>query len=47
MIKALFQTGARVDEFVHIRIEDLLLDVDPPQIHIIHPSAEPIAMCRR
>ena len=34
MIKTLFQTGARVDEFVHIRVEDLLLDGDPPQIHI-------------
>jgi len=34
MIKTLFQTGARVDEFVHIRVEDLLLDDDPPQIHI-------------
>ena len=36
MIKTLFRTSARVDEFVHIRIEDLLLDGDPPQIHIIH-----------
>ena len=34
MIKTLFQTGARVSEFVHIRVEDLLLDGDPPQIHI-------------
>jgi integrase/recombinase XerD len=34
MIKTLFQTGARVDEFVHIRVEDLLLDGDPPQVHI-------------
>ena len=34
MIKTLFQTGCRVDEFVHIRIQDLLLDGDPPQIHI-------------
>ncbi|MEJ7607736.1 MAG: hypothetical protein WKF37_16050 [Bryobacteraceae bacterium] len=32
MIKTLFQTGARVDEFVHIRVEDLLLGGDPPQI---------------
>jgi integrase/recombinase XerD len=23
-------------EFVHIRVEDLLLDDDPPQIHIVH-----------
>jgi integrase/recombinase XerD len=36
MIKSLFQTGARVDEFVHIRVEDLLLDSEPPQIHIVH-----------
>lgn len=36
MIKTLFQTGARVDEFVHIRVEDLLLDGDPPQIHLTH-----------
>jgi integrase/recombinase XerD len=35
MIKTLFQTGARVGEFVHIRVEDLLLDGDPPQIHIV------------
>ena len=32
MIKTLFQTGARVDEFVHVRVEDLLLGGDPPQI---------------
>lgn len=32
MIKTLFLSGARVDEFVHIRIEDLHLDGDPPQI---------------
>jgi integrase/recombinase XerD len=25
-----------VAEFVHIRVEDLLLDGDPPQMHIIH-----------
>jgi integrase/recombinase XerD len=36
MIKTVFQTGARVSEFVHIRVEDLLLDGDPPQIHIVH-----------
>ena len=36
MIKTLFQTGARVAEFVHLRVEDLLLDGDPPQIHITH-----------
>jgi len=36
MIKTLFLTGARVDEFVHIRVEDLLVDGDPPQIHLTH-----------
>jgi integrase/recombinase XerD len=36
MIKTLFQSGARVAEFVHIRVEDLLLDSDPSQMHIIH-----------
>ena len=36
MIKTLFQSGARVAEFVHIRVEDLLLNGDPPQMHIIH-----------
>src|SRR5713226_3847703 len=36
MIKTLFQSGARVAEFVHIRVEDLLLEGDPPQMHIIH-----------
>src|SRR5215831_18688809 len=35
MIKTLFQTGTRVDEFVHFRVEDLLLDGDPPQIHVM------------
>jgi hypothetical protein len=30
MIKTLFLTGARVSEFVHIRVEDLHLDDDPP-----------------
>jgi integrase/recombinase XerD len=34
MVKTLFQTGCRVDEFVHIRVEDCLLDGDPAQIHI-------------
>jgi integrase/recombinase XerD len=36
LIKTLFLTGARVSEFVYIRIEDLFLDDDPPQIHITH-----------
>jgi hypothetical protein len=30
------ETGARMDEFVHTRIEDLLLDGDPPQLCLIH-----------
>jgi hypothetical protein len=30
MIKTLFQSRARVAEFVHLRVEDLLLDGDPP-----------------
>jgi integrase/recombinase XerD len=40
MIKTLFQTGTRVDEFVHVRVEDLLLAVDPPQIHITHAKRQ-------
>src|SRR3954452_9870875 len=36
MIKTLFLTGARVSEFVHIRVEDLHLDDDPPRIHLAH-----------
>jgi integrase/recombinase XerD len=46
MIKTLFQTGARVDEFVHIRVEDLLLDGDPHRFTSSMPSGGPIAMCR-
>ncbi len=40
MIKTLFLSGARVDEFVHIRIEDLHLDDDPPQIFLGHCKKE-------
>jgi integrase/recombinase XerD len=36
MVKTLFLTGARVREFVHIRVEDLHLDDDPPRIHLAH-----------
>ncbi|MBV8077850.1 MAG: tyrosine-type recombinase/integrase [Planctomycetaceae bacterium] len=36
MIKTLFLTGARVSEFVHIQVEDLHLDDDPPRIHLAH-----------
>lgn len=34
IIKTLFYTGARVEEFISIRIEDLFLHDSPPQIHI-------------
>jgi integrase/recombinase XerD len=40
MIKVLFQTGARVAELVHLRVEDLRLDGDPPQIHITHAKRQ-------
>jgi len=36
MIKSLFLTGARVSEFVQVRVEDLHLDSDPPQIRLVH-----------
>src|SRR6266545_3171127 len=36
MIKTLFLSGARVDEFVHIKVEDLHLDADLPQIYLGH-----------
>jgi integrase/recombinase XerD len=40
MIKTLLQTGTRVDEFVHVRVEELLLGGDPPQIHITHAKRQ-------
>jgi integrase/recombinase XerD len=40
MIKTLFLSGARVDEFVHIQVEDLHLDGDPPQIYLRHCKKE-------
>lgn len=40
MIKTLFLSGARVDEFVHIKVEDLHLDADPPQIYLSHCKKE-------
>jgi integrase/recombinase XerD len=46
MIKILFLSGARVDEIVHIRVEDLHLDADPPQIFLSHCKKESNAMCR-
>src|SRR3954451_3584779 len=40
MIKTLFLTGARVSEFVHIRVEDLHMDNDPPRIHLTHAKGQ-------
>lgn len=40
MIKTLFFTGARVDEFVHIQVEDLRLHDNPPQVHITHAKGD-------
>jgi integrase/recombinase XerD len=39
-IKTLFLTGARVNEFVHIRVEDLHLDDESPQIYLTHAKRE-------
>lgn len=36
MLKTLFYTGTRVSEFVHIRVPDLHLSLEPPQIYIAH-----------
>jgi hypothetical protein len=32
-----------VDEFVHIKIKDLHLDADPPQLHLSHCKKSRIA----
>jgi site-specific recombinase XerD len=40
MIKTLFLTGARVNEFVHIRVEDLYLDDESAQIYLTHAKRE-------
>jgi integrase/recombinase XerD len=40
MIKTLFLTGARVEEFVHIRVEDLHLDDELPQICLRHAKRQ-------
>ncbi len=40
LIKTLFYTGTRVDEFLHIRTEDLFLNESPPQIHIIQAKRQ-------
>jgi len=40
LVKTLFYSGARVDEFRHIRVEDLHLEDDPPQIHLTHAKRQ-------
>jgi integrase len=40
MIKTLFLTGARVNEFVHIRVEDLHLDDESPRIYLTYAKRE-------
>jgi len=40
MIKTLFLCGARVDEFVHIKVEDLHLDAEMPQMYLGHCKKE-------
>jgi integrase/recombinase XerD len=40
IVKTLFYTGARVAEFIQIRVEDLHLDDDPPQIRIRHAKRQ-------
>lgn len=40
LVKTLFYTGARVDEFIHIRLDDLHLGDDPPQIHLTHAKRQ-------
>ncbi len=44
MVKTLFYTGARVSELVHIRVADLHLTLDPPQICLAH--AQGGLLCR-
>ena len=34
LVKTLFYTGARVGELVHIKVEDLRLALEPPQIYL-------------
>jgi integrase/recombinase XerD len=40
MIKTLFYTGARVDEFVHLRVEDVHFESEPPQVHLTHAKGQ-------
>jgi hypothetical protein len=44
MIRTVFLSGARVDEFVHIKVEDLHLDADLPQSYLVTARKNPIAM---
>ncbi len=34
LVKTLFYTGARVSELINIKVEDLRLDLEPPQIYL-------------
>lgn len=40
MIKTLFYSGARVDEFVHLRVEDVHFESEPPQVHLTHAKGQ-------
>lgn len=40
MIKTLFFTGAHVVEFVHVKVEDVHFESDPPQIHLTHGKGQ-------
>ena len=40
LVKTLFYTGARVEEFSHIRVEDLHLEDDPPQLRLTHAKRQ-------
>ncbi len=40
MVKTLFYTGARVAEFIHIRVDDLHLQDNPPQVHVAEPKRQ-------
>ena len=40
MVKTLFFTGARVREFVQLRVEDVHLDGDMLQIRIMHAKRQ-------
>ena len=40
MIKTLFYTGARVDEFVHLRVEDIRFESEPPHVHLTHAKGQ-------